>query len=72
MADPKIEEFCRAKGPDDFRLGKFRDLQAYLRDTIQPQLDERDRLIEENHRLHEENLTLQKKAKKGQPEAAVA
>jgi hypothetical protein len=61
MADPKIEEFVRAH---DFKPSFLRDMQRYLRDTIQPLLDERDRVIEENHRLHEELIALKKKVGK--------
>lgn len=44
MADPKLEEFCRAH---DFKPNFLRDMQRYLRDEIQPKLEERDRLLAE-------------------------
>lgn len=42
MADPKLEEFCRAH---DFKPSFLRDMQRYIRDEIQPKLDERDQLL---------------------------
>lgn len=44
MADPKLEEFCRAH---DFKPNFLRDMQRYLRDEIQPKLEERERLLDE-------------------------
>jgi len=36
MADPKLEEFCRAH---EFKQSFLRDMQRYLREEIQPKLD---------------------------------
>src|SRR5688572_10984044 len=44
MADPKLEEFCRAH---DFKPNFLRDMQRYLRDEIQPKLEEREQLLAE-------------------------
>jgi hypothetical protein len=38
--DPVIEEIGRVRQPVDIRPSKLRDWQQYLRDVIQPQLDE--------------------------------
>lgn len=72
MADPKIEEFTRA-----FELQPrfLRQMQEYLRTTVQPQLEERDRLIDENGLLRYENAALREelaaaKTKKTQKDQA--
>lgn len=49
MADPKLEEFTRANDLSNIRF--LRHMQQYIRDVTQPQLDERDRLLEENRQL---------------------
>lgn len=58
MPDPKLEEFTRAR---ELQPRFFRDMQSYLRDVIQPKLDERERMIEDITALTEENRELKKK-----------
>lgn len=58
MADPKLDEFIRAH---DFKPSFLRDMQRYMRDIVQPRLDERETLIEQNHALAEEIATLKKR-----------
>lgn len=50
--DPKLEEFTRASDLSNLRF--LRSLQEYVRTTIQPQLDERDRLLVEIQELRDE------------------
>jgi hypothetical protein len=50
---PVISEFCRIKSLGQMRPESFRRFQRVLRSEIQPQLDERDRLIEENGKLRD-------------------
>ena len=73
MPDPQLDAFCRIGGPEQCRSDVFRRHQRYLRDEIQPKLDERDALIEENaaltSKVAELETALGKKAKKT-PEAA--
>ena len=69
MADPKIEEFCRAH---DFKPSFLRDMQRYLREQIQPRLDERDVLIEQNHALSEELHALKNTQTAKAPRQAVS
>lgn len=42
--DPIIEEILRAKNYESVRPDVFRRWQSYLRDTVQPQLDELNEL----------------------------
>jgi len=51
MGHPLVEEFCRVHSPDQMRTEFFRRCQRVFRDEVQPQLDERDRLLEENAAL---------------------
>jgi len=53
MADPKLEEFCRAH---DFKPSFLRDMQRYIRDEVQPKLEERERLIVEVESLRHERM----------------
>jgi NADH:ubiquinone oxidoreductase subunit D len=73
MPDPHIEEFCRIGGVASCRQDVFRRFQRHLRDTVQDQLDERLRLIEENaaltSRMAELEAGLAKKAAKTKTEA---
>ena len=48
MADPKLEEFSRAR---ELQQHFFRDVQRHVRDVIQPQLEEREQLLIENAEL---------------------
>jgi hypothetical protein len=57
MGHPLIEEFCRQGG--QLRPEFYRRCQRVFRDEVQPMLDERDRLLEENARLKDE-LTIAK------------
>ncbi len=47
--DPKLEEFTRANDLSNMRF--LRQMQQYIRDVTQPQLEERDRLLDENRQL---------------------
>jgi hypothetical protein len=47
MGHPLIEEFCRVSNPDSLRMEFFRRCQRVFREEVQPQLDERERLLEE-------------------------
>lgn len=53
---PTLEQFCRIQGVSACQPEFFRRTQRELRDTVQPLLDEREHLIEENARLREELL----------------
>lgn len=57
MGHPLIEEFCRAQS---FRPEFLRRCQREFREQVQPQIDERDRLIEEVARLTVENDALKR------------
>ncbi len=70
MGHPLIDEFCRAK--DSLRTEFFRRCQRVFRDEVQPQLDERDRLLEENAALKQQIETLQAKAARRKNEAVSA
>jgi len=58
MPHPLIEQVCRVPGVAQCQPHFFNRLQRELRDVIQPLLDERDRLIEENAALREDVLRL--------------
>jgi len=58
MGDPKLDEFVRAH---DFKPSFLRDMQRYVREVVQPLLDEREQLIEKNHALNEELIALKKR-----------
>lgn len=51
MPDPQLEEFCRIRGVSDCRPDVFRRLQRHVNDTVQPRLDERERLLLDNEEL---------------------
>lgn len=68
MGHPLVDEFCRAH---ELRPEFFRRCQRVFRDEVQPQLDERERLIEENHSLLEQLNALKKKTAKRPEEAGV-
>jgi len=69
MPDPQLEEFCRIRGLSDCRPDVFRRIQRHVADTVQPRLDERDRLLEEKAELQtkvtalESRVTAQQSAK---------
>jgi uncharacterized protein (UPF0335 family) len=56
MAHPLLEEFCRASA---LRPEFFRRVQRVIRTEIQPLLEERERLIEENAALRQQVAELQ-------------
>ena len=58
MGHPAINEFCRIFALDQMRPQAFRRFQRVFRDEVQPQLDERERLLEENAALKAEIETL--------------
>lgn len=60
---PLLEEICRIPGLGACQATSFNRFQRLLRTDIQPMLDERDKLIEENAALREE-LTKAQKSKK--------
>jgi len=59
MEDPMLDQFCRA---NTLQSHFFRQFQRYCRDVIQPKLNEREALLEENARLKAdlEKLTAKK------------
>ena len=65
MGHPIIDELCRVHGPDDMRFEFFQRCKRILRDEVNPMLDERERLLEENMALKAdlEKLTAPKRAK---------
>lgn len=67
MGHPLIDEFCRIYQPDQMRTEFFRRCQRVFRDEVQPQLDERDHLLEENAALKQQ---LEKALSKRKAEAA--
>jgi hypothetical protein len=54
MAHPVIEEINRVYHTSNIRDIAFRRWQRLLRDEVQPMLDEREKLIEENAALSEQ------------------
>lgn len=60
MGHPVIDEINRCYSLASVRDTSFRRWQRILRDEVQPLLDERDRLIDENAALREANLKLSK------------
>jgi hypothetical protein len=48
VGHPLIDEFCRIQNADGMRTEFFRRCQRVFRDEVQPQLDERERLLVEN------------------------
>jgi hypothetical protein len=69
MADPKLEEFTRASSLQPQFLHA---LQRYVRETVQPQLEERERLLEENARLKTQLERADRTRKPERPEKEVA
>lgn len=67
MGHPLIEEFCRIHGMDSMRPEFFRRCQRTFREEVQPQMDERDRLLVENAAL---KLQVEKLSKTKKSEAA--
>lgn len=67
MGHPAINEFCRVKSIGSLRLDVFRRMQRLFRDEVNPRLDERDLLLEENAALKAEIETLKAKASKKTP-----
>ncbi len=64
MGHPLIEEFCRVGSPDSLRMEFFRRCQRVFREEVQPQLDERERLLVENADLKAQLVkATEKKAK---------
>jgi regulator of replication initiation timing len=62
--DPMIEQYCRAHRRDDLRQDWFSQFQRYLKDVIQPQLEQIEPLQLENEVLREELAAL----RQAQPE----
>lgn len=70
---PVIDEFCRIYSLSNYQSLSFRRHQRLLRDEVQPLLDEREKLIEENHQLREQLAVLQAETpKRGRPRKADA
>jgi len=67
MGHPAINEFCRVKSIGSLRLDVFRRMQRLFRDEVNPRLDERDLLLEENAALKAELEALKVKASKKTP-----
>lgn len=59
---PVLEEFCRIPGLSACQPHSFNKFQRLLRSDVQPLLDEREKLLEENHKLHEQIRALEAKA----------
>jgi hypothetical protein len=66
---PMFEEFCRAGALQHHVL---RRMQRRVRDEIQPMLDEREVLIEENASLREQVAALMREPKRGKKDKAEA
>ena len=66
MGYPLIDEFCRVSSMDSCRPDFFRRCQREFRDIVQPQLDERDRLITEVAELREQLLRATKKTQRAE------
>jgi hypothetical protein len=64
-----FEEFCRAGTLQHHIL---RRMQRRVRDEIQPMLDEREQLIEENASLREQVAALMREPKRGKKDKAEA
>lgn len=60
MADPKLQEFTRA---GELKFSFLRNIQDYVRDHIQPQLEEREALLVENAELKAKLQQLSEKAR---------
>lgn len=69
MGHPLIDEFCRIAGVGSCQSHVFNRLQRELRDDIQPKLDERERVLEENAALKIQIEKLSKKPAKAQEAA---
>lgn len=69
MGHPLIDDFCRVQGVGNCQAHFFNRCQRVFRDEVQPQLDERERLLEENAMLKAEIAKLTAKKK---PEAVTA
>jgi hypothetical protein len=67
MGHPLIDQFCSVKGPDHCRSDFFYRCQRVFREEVQPQLDERERLLEENAEL---KATIEKLRAKKKPEVS--
>lgn len=67
MGHPVIDEINRCHTLGQVQVQSFRRWQRLLRDEIQPQLDERERLLVENAELRE---ALDKATKRSKKEAA--
>jgi hypothetical protein len=65
MGHPLIEAFCRQSG--QLQPEFYRRCQRVFRDEVQPMLDERDRLIEENATLKAQLEKQNRKAAKADP-----
>ena len=61
MGHPIIDEFCRVYSLTNLQNQSFRRMQRILRDEVQPQLDERERLLVENEALRAEVEKLSRK-----------
>jgi len=59
-----LDEFCRA---GELRPGKLHQFQREFRDQIQPLLDERERLLEENAALRAQLEAQPAKPRAGKP-----
>jgi hypothetical protein len=58
MGHPLIDEFCRVGGVQNCRPQFFRHCQRIFRDEVQPQLEQREQLLDANARLEVENAEL--------------
>jgi hypothetical protein len=65
MGHPLIEAFCRQSG--QLQPEFYRRCQRVFRDEVQPMLDERDRLLEENAALKAQLEKQNRKAAKADP-----
>ena len=72
MPDPQLQEFCGVGSLQTYRPDVFRRHQRYVRDVVQPQLEERDALLIENADLREKLEKLSAKAAGKKAEAVPA
>lgn len=61
MGHPLVEEFCRVHGFSGLQPSFFNRCQRVFREEVLPQLDERERLLEENAQLKTQVEKLSKK-----------
>lgn len=69
MGHPLLDEFCRISGVGNCQAHFFNRCQREFRDTINPALDERERLLVENANLKAQIAALETTVAAGQKKA---